>query len=124
LYDTNDEPVKTLKRSIVPWGVMKKAMSLMEMFDVFEHADKPAADKTLWEKIRGWFRFSKTENETEASIRMLEEFIVEFFGNQCTAAELSGADTVALLAVLQSIMARANTAMPANPTTRRKRTRQ
>lgn len=124
LYDENDEPIKTLKRSIVPWGVMKKAMSLMEALDDLQKDDKPAAEKTRWEKFKAWFDFSKAKNETELSLRMLEEFIVEFFGHQCTVDELKGADTLQLMSVLQSIMSRAGSSMPTNPTKPRPRTRQ
>lgn len=115
LYNKDDEPIKTLKRSIVPWGVMKKAMSLMQALEELQAQDKLEAKKTRFEKFKAWFDFSKAENETEVSLRMLEEFIVEFFGNQCTVKDLEGADTLQLMAVLQSIMARANSSMMANP---------
>lgn len=113
LYDKNDEPIQTFSRGIVPWGVMKKAMTLMESL---QELSEPKAEKTWLDKFAGWFKRAKTDNPTAASMAMLEEFIVEFFGHKFTASDLKNADTAELMAVLQSIIARANSAMPANPT--------
>jgi hypothetical protein len=125
LYDEKDEPIKEFKRSTVPWGVMKKAMSLMGSMNELSD-DKPEAEKTKWEKFKAWFKFSKTEDPNVASLRMLEEFLVEFFGNGLKVDDLKKADTLELVSVLQSIISRASASMsslPANPRKPFKRTR-
>jgi hypothetical protein len=115
LYDTNDEPIKTYTRRTVPWGVMKKAMSLMQAMNDLSEKDKPDAEKTNWEKFKAWFSFAKTEDANEVSLRMLEEFLVEFFGDKFTVNDLKQADTLELVSVLQSIISRAAASMPVNP---------
>jgi len=116
IYDEHDEPKQTYKRAIVPWGVMKKAMSLMKALDDLNNEKNSGQEQTRLGKLRSWFTRAKTDDPEVASLNMLEEFIVEFFGYQFKAADLKNADTGELMAVLQNIMARASNAMPANPT--------
>jgi hypothetical protein len=123
LYNSDDEPISTFKRSIVPWGVLKKAMSLMQALEELsdDQAEKPEAEKTRWEKFKEWFKRGKTINATEVQLQMLEEFLVEFFGNKFTAADLKNADTMELMSVLQSIITRASAASNVNPMMPRQR---
>ena len=121
LYNERDEPVKTYGRSIVPWGLMKKAMSLMEALDSID-AQPVAQPNGPLARFASWFtRTRQPKNANELSIAMLEAFMVEFYGGQFKAADLKNADTAEMMSVLNSIMARAKSAMPINPTPPRKR---
>ena len=92
LYGPDSEPGKQYSRSIVPWGILKKAIALMKSID-----QKDVAEEDM-DAIAG--------------------LVVEAFGNQFTVQELDqGADIGEMLAVLQGIVSRASTLVRANPTT-------
>ncbi len=91
LYDKNDEVIKECTRSIVPWKILKKAVKLTKEIDL--------------ENIDG-----------EADIDAIASLVVEVFGDQFTIEELDeSADIGDMVAVLQSIIARANR-VSLNPT--------
>ncbi len=91
LYGPDSEPGKEYSRSIVPWGVLKKAIALTKSID--------------------------QKNVTEADMDAIAGLVVEVFGGQFTLQELDqGADIGELLSILQSIVARAGTLVRANPT--------
>lgn len=87
LYGPDDEPIKELSRSIVPWKILKRAISL-----------------------------SKGLNEAdfnEADLDGLTQLVIDFFGGEVTLSDLeNGADTGELLSVLQAIIAKASALNP------------
>lgn len=94
LYGEDDEPIKTYTRSIIPWGLLKKAAKLSSL--IGENAEDAGV---------------------EAAVSEVSAFVVEIFGNQFTVEELEqGADVGEIVAVLQAIVARASGLVKANPT--------
>lgn len=94
LYGPDDEVLATYSRSIVPWGLLKRA----------------------------WRVSNKMQGSAEMSEEIFDELsglVVELFGDKFTAAELSkGTDMGEVLAILQEIIARAERVMPkVNPMT-------
>jgi hypothetical protein len=90
IYDAHDEP-KPYSRTVIPWGVLKKAIALT---------------KTI-----------EKEHVTEQDMDAIAGLIVDAFGNQFAIEDLDkGADIGDMLAVLQSIVARASALVQANPT--------
>lgn len=90
LYE-GDEEKKTYTCLIVPWGVLKKAIALTKNLNA--------------------------ENIGMEDIDAVAELVVMAFGKQFTVDDLdAGADVSEMLAVLQSIVARASGIATANPT--------
>lgn len=91
LYGANDEENKTYSRMIIPWGILKKAISL-----------------------------TKSLNEKDVSsldVDAIAGLVVETFGGQFSLQELDkGADVGEMISVLQNIVARASALVQANPT--------
>jgi len=94
LYGDNDEPIGVHTRSIVPWGMLKRAIRL---------AGKLEKDQM-----------------TEELIDELAGLVVDVFGNKFTVADLNnGAEMSEMLTVLNAIIGKAQAVMPvseANPT--------
>jgi len=92
LYGADDEG-KEFSRSIIPWGILKKAIGLTKSID-----QKDVGEKDM-DAIAG--------------------LIVEAFGDQFTIKELdNGADIGEMIAVLENIVARASALVKSNPTLR------
>jgi 23S rRNA G2069 N7-methylase RlmK/C1962 C5-methylase RlmI len=92
LYDpvTNEE-IKTYTRSFLPWKLLKTAIRLSKGFDA--------------------------ENLSEKDLDQLAGLVVDVFGNQFSVEDLNnGSDVGEMATVLQAIMTRASSLMPANPT--------
>lgn len=90
LYE-GDEEKKTYTCLIIPWGVLKKAIALTKNLNA--------------------------ENIGTEEIDAVAELVVIAFGKQFTVADLdAGADVGEMLAVLQSIVARASGLATTNPT--------
>jgi hypothetical protein len=102
LYDADDNVSKTLIRSVVPWGLMKKALRLGNTFN----------------KIN-------PEDMSESDLDELTAFIVAIFGDKVTMEEIeAGADTGDMMAVMNQIVAKAQGLMPSpNPISPGKKTR-
>jgi hypothetical protein len=84
LYDENDEVIKTVEKSIVKWGVMKKAIRLGKGMDV--------------------------ENFEEADFDKITQFVCEVFDNKVSVKELEdSADMQDVFAVFKAIINKANT---------------
>jgi hypothetical protein len=91
LYEADDEIKKTYSRTVVPWGILKKAIALTKSLDT--------------EKVR-------TEE-----IDAIAGLVVETFSNQFSIQDLdAGADVNEMISVLQSIVTRASALVQANPT--------
>lgn len=89
LYGPDDEPLKTYQRSIVPWGVLKRAVQLNSEID--------------------------QANVSEDDLDRIAEFVVLCFGDQFTVADLNdGADIGDMLAVLRAVTNRSTAVI--NPT--------
>ena len=91
LYDPATDEIKgTYTRVFVPWKLLKAAIKLAKDLD--------------------------TKNMTEETVDALTGLVVEVFGNKFSAAELNeGADVSEMLAVLNTIVARAGGAVQVNP---------
>lgn len=110
LYNAEDEPIETYTRTVIPWGLIKKAARLGHALD----EDTPT-NQTWWRFIASADpKKSKEEQQMEA----VSKFVVELFGNRFTQKQLEdGADFGEILAVFRSVMTRANDSLQANPTT-------
>jgi hypothetical protein len=94
LYDAEDNVIKTLTRSIVPWGMMKRALRLAN------HLNR-LTDETM----------------SEASMDEITGFIAAVFSDSVSVAELdAGADTGDMVTVMQQIISKAQGLMPPNAT--------
>lgn len=92
LYGLNDEIKKTFTRSIIPWGILKKAVKLSK--------DLKDGDAI-------------SDEEVDA----LAQFVVDVFGDQFTLDELNdGADLGEMMTVMKNIMTRAGAIVKENPT--------
>jgi hypothetical protein len=95
LYNSENEPT-VYTRSIVTWGVIKKAMRMSK-------------------------RFTKPEDTNEEDLDSLSALIVEAFGDRFSMEDLDkGADVGEMISVMMNIVARAQQIMKeqsrANPT--------
>jgi len=88
LYDRDDEPVKELKRSTIPWGILKKSVRLSENIDM--------------------------DALTEDDIDNIAGLVIEIFGeDRVTVAELDDyADVGDMMSVVMSIINRATGLLP------------
>jgi hypothetical protein len=110
LYDANDEPIETYSRSVIPWGLLKKAVRMMAELNKTE---KPAKKKHFWEKD------IPEKLAEERQMEAISQFVVELFGNRFSVKDLEqGADVGEIMTVFQAVIARANATINANPTPR------
>jgi hypothetical protein len=91
LYGAGEEPKQEYTCAIIPWGVLKKAIALTKSID---------------------------QNDVgEEDMDAIAALVVQAFGNQFTVQDVdAGADIGEMLAVMQSIVARASNLVQANPT--------
>lgn len=85
LFDENDEPIKTLSKSIIRWHVLKQAVKLA---------------KTL-----------ETEQEalSESAFDALSAFVCRLFDDKITPGDLEkGADISEVMACFKQVVRRAN----------------
>ena len=93
LYGPEDEEKKTYTRSIVPWGILKKALALSRAIG------------------------SDAKEINEESLDTIAQFVVDVFGGQFSVQDLNdGAELGEIVAVLRNIVARAGALVKANPT--------
>ena len=91
LYSAEDEPTD-YTRSIVPWGILKQAIELSA-------------------------EIGDGENVSGELLDAIGNLVVSVFGGQFTLEELNeGANLPEVMAVLTSVIARANGLVKANPT--------
>jgi hypothetical protein len=90
LYGNEDEVKGNYSRSIIPWGIMKRAIKLAKSFD---------------------------QNDLkEEDIDTLAGLVVDAFGNQFSIEDLNnGADLGEMVTILNTIVAKAGGLLPANP---------
>ena len=112
LYGKNDEVIGTYTRNVIPWGLLKKAISLQRQM---EDKKQPDASKRFWEF---WKKTPDTTAE-EAQLTAISAFVVELFGNKFTVKQLEdGADIGEIMTVFRAVINRANASVKANPTPR------
>lgn len=100
IYDENDEVVRTLNRSFIPWGILEFAIDMQEEFADVEVAE----DGTPM-------------NIGRAQIDRLTEFVVFVFGDAVSPEELKkGASLVDMFAVFRQVFAMVSGIMKENPT--------
>lgn len=118
LYGPGDEKLKTYERSIIPWGVLKKATRLAKLIEDQEIDSDSAEEKTQPKKWLSFLAKDKPEPTTEEQqMEAISQFVVDLFGNQFTVKELeSGADVGEIMTVFQAVLTRANGAVQSNPT--------
>lgn len=109
LYDKNDEAIATYSRAVIPWGLLKKAISLQRQFEGAEAAEAAPA----WQF---WKRKQESSKE-EAQMAAISHFVVELFGNKFTMKQLEdGADLGEVMNVFRAVITRANASVKSNPT--------
>lgn len=92
LYDDTDEPIKELRRIIVPWGLAKKAVSISKSLRASEEIEAEQVDA-------------------------ISDLVIEIFGaDKVTREELEKfADLSDMVAVIRAIEARAFNLVPNPP---------
>lgn len=95
LHDPKSQGPKTYTRSIVPWGIMKRAMRLVKNANL--------------------------NDPSESDLDEMTGLVVALFGDQFTAADVeNGLDINDMSGILEAIIGRAMNAVPdkpENPTT-------
>jgi len=100
LYDENNEIVKTLTRSFVPWGILEIAIELQEDFSGV-----------------GIAQDGSPINIGVEQIEKLTEFVVFIFGDAVSTDELKkGASLVDIFSVFRQVFAMVEGIMAKNPT--------
>lgn len=90
IYDADDEPVKELSRLVIPWGILKRAVRMVEHLDL--------------------------EHVKEEDIDAISALIVEVFGGKVTIEELdAGADLDDMIACLEQVISKARGMVPNAP---------
>jgi hypothetical protein len=85
LYGPDDEVLKTYSRGFIPWKMLKKGIAL---------------SRQIGEK--------KAEDYTEEDVDALTSYVMSVFGSDLTIEMLDEhADTTEMIAVIQSVVARA-----------------
>jgi hypothetical protein len=99
LYDENSEPIKIYKRAVIPWGVLKQALS-------FKSINTESSD--CIDKIARFVCdfFNGTESTEKSGL------LKRIFGkkNKNLTVEMleKGADVTEMMSVIQAIITRAN----------------
>ena len=101
LYGVDNEIKREVTRSIIPWGILEKALDLQEQFENIE--------------------FDKDQNPVGVNreqITQLTDFIVFMFDDTVQSEELKrGASLKDMFALYQQIFRMVSDIMPKNPTT-------
>lgn len=101
IYGVDDEVKRTVTRSIVPWGILERALEIQELFE------------SLTGEGDGEPRLNL------AQINALTDFVVFVFDDAVSADELKrGASLQDMLALYNQVFAMVSQVMPKNPTTR------
>ena len=83
LYDKEDQPIKTYEKSVIKWGLMKKAIKLGKSMNI--------------------------EDFGETDLDKISEFVCDLFDNQITLKELEdGADMGEVFAAFKGVISKAN----------------
>jgi len=100
LYNENDEIIRTLTRSFIPWGILEFAIDLQEDF-----ADVEVASD------------GSPQNIGREQIEKLTDFVVFICGDAVSPDELKkGASLVDMFSVFRQVFAMVSGIMKTNPT--------
>jgi hypothetical protein len=100
LYGVDNEIKREVTRSIIPWGILERAIDLR---DAFENVETDAQGNPL--------------NVDKDQIAQLTDFVVFMFDDAVTADELKrGASLGDMFALYRQIFSMVAQSMPANPT--------
>lgn len=100
LYDENNEVVRTLTRTFIPWGILELAIDMQDEFSTVGVADD-----------------GSPVNFAREQIERLTEFVVFVFGEGVSADELKkGAALVDMFSVFRQVFAMVEGIMAKNPT--------
>jgi hypothetical protein len=99
IYGTGDEIKREVTRSIVPWGILERAIDIQEEFANIEVG--PDGNPKL----------------TRDQIKMLTDFVVFMFDDTVTPEELKrGASIAEMFALYKQVYVMVGQSMPKNPT--------
>jgi hypothetical protein len=99
LYGVDNEIKREITRSIVPWGILERALDIQEAFENVEAGaeNQPRLDRD--------------------QVKMLTDFIVFLFDDAVTPQEIErGASLPEMFGLYQQIFAMVAQVMPKNPT--------
>lgn len=100
LYGANDEVKRELSRSIIPWGILERAIDLQEEFESLQ-ADADGGPVNI----------------SKEQIQKLTDFVVFIFDDTVTSDELKrGASVADMFNLYTQIFRMVSQAMPSNPT--------
>lgn len=100
LYGANDEIKRELTRSIIPWGILERAIDLQEEFENVQMQDGTPV------------------SISREQVDKLTDFVVFIFDDTVTRDELKrGASIADMLQLYQQIFRMVSQIMPRNPTT-------
>ena len=89
LYGENDEPENTYSKSVIRWGVLKKALKLAEQLRSGQESEKGGL--------------------TDESLDALNAFVCQLFNDQFTPKQLEeGADIAEVMACFRTVVNRAS----------------
>lgn len=95
LYDADDAPVKTFTRSVVPWGILKRAIKMAK------HLNSNVLD---------------VKNLNEDLMDELAGLVVTIFGDRFSIEDLDkGADITDMVTVIEQIVSKAGGLVPNQP---------
>lgn len=101
LYGVDNEVKREVTRSIVPWGVLEKAIDLQEQFENVEVAPDGMPRRV-----------------TKEQVQQLTDFVVFIFDDTVTREELKrGASLGDMFALYNQVFQMVGQIMPKNPTT-------
>jgi hypothetical protein len=101
LYKKN-EPIKELRQSILPWGILEFAIELQEVFDSAETDENGKL---------------KPESMSLEGIQKLTDFVIYIFEDEVTREELNRhASIIDMFSVYTQIFTMVGQIMKANPT--------
>jgi hypothetical protein len=101
IYNTDSEPVKELQTSIIPWGIMKRAIKLVKSLKVSENMSQAELLEAL----------------NDEAIDTMTALVVDVFAGKVTVEELNrGVELGEMLPVIMAIIRKAFSGMGGNPT--------
>lgn len=100
LYGANDEVKRELSRSIIPWGILERAIDLQDEFESLQ-ADADGGPVNI----------------SRDQIQKLTDFVVFIFDDTVTSDELKrGASVADMFNLYTQIFRMVSQSMPSNPT--------
>jgi aspartate ammonia-lyase len=89
LYDENSEPIKTYKCLVIPWGMLKKALSLQKYIS------------------------KESEEFDDGIVDAMAQFVCDLYRDQFTVEDLNnGADLTEVMAAISAVVSHAGALNP------------